>query len=74
MGSLIYALERLYERGLLSKQQVFLVGQKPKEVKTNELLSIAVGQCASKVGKADILIQECPPSASQIIKRVYSRI
>jgi len=74
IGSLTYALERLYERGLLSKQQVFLVGQKLKEVKTSELLSIAVGQCASKMGKADILIPECPPSASQIIKRVYSRI
>ena len=74
IGNLIYALERLHEQGLLSKQQAFLVGQKQKKIKNSELLSIAVGQCASKTSQADILIQECPPSASQIIKWVYSRI
>ena len=74
IGNLIYALERLYERGLLSKRQVFLVGQKAKDLKNSELVTIAVGQCASKTGQADILIQECPPSASNIIKCVYSRI
>jgi uncharacterized protein (DUF362 family) len=74
MGNLIYALERLYERGVLSNRQVFLVGQKPMDMKNSELLTIAVGQCATKTGQADILIQECPPSASRIIKGVYSGI
>jgi uncharacterized protein (DUF362 family) len=69
-GNLIYALERLYERGLLSRQQIFFVGQKSKEIKRSELLSIAIGQCASDIIKADILIRECPPSASQIIEQV----
>jgi uncharacterized protein (DUF362 family) len=72
MGNLVFALERLNEQGLLSKKQSFLVGQIPKKPTTHKKGTIAVGQCAAKASKADVNINECPPTARTIYQRVLS--
>lgn len=74
VGNLVFALERLNEQGLLSKKQSFLVGQIPKESTANKKATIAVGQCAAKDNRADVTINECPPSARTIYQRVLSEI
>ena len=68
MGNLIFALERLKENGLLSRQHHFLVGLKAKTASQKNQKTIAVGQCAAAINSADITIDECPPSASTIYK------
>jgi hypothetical protein len=72
VGNFIYAMERLNEQGLLSNRQTFMIGQKAKAPMSKRSLRIAVGQCASKSGEADIQIDECPPKASQIYQCVAS--
>lgn len=74
MGNLIFALERLNEKGLLSKSQSFLVGQIPERSANDKLTTIAVGQCATKINKADLCINECPPTARTIYKSVVRAI
>ena len=66
MGNLIFALERLKERGLISKHHHFLIGQKAKASPRKQEKTIAVGQCAAAINSADITIEECPPTASTI--------
>jgi uncharacterized protein (DUF362 family) len=73
-GNLIFALERLKERGLLSERFTFLIGQNPKNPDGKKTLTIAVGQCASKLGVADLRIDECPPTAGNIYRCVRSMI
>jgi len=74
MGNLIFALERLREQGLLSKNQYFLVGQKPDLPADGAVTTIAVGKCAIKDVDADVRIETCPPSAGLIYRRVASSI
>jgi len=71
-GNFIFALERLKERGLLSERLSFLIGQNPKIPADKKTLSIAVGQCASKLDRVDLRIDECPPSAGNIFQCVAS--
>jgi hypothetical protein len=68
MGNLIFALERLKEDGLVSKHHHFLVGLKAKASPQKNKKTIAVGQCAAGINSADIVIEECPPTASTIYK------
>jgi len=72
MGNLIFALERLHEQRLLSKQQTFLIGQQAESPVDGTGTSIAVGQCAAQKGQADVCIDVCPPSAGIIYRRVRS--
>jgi len=72
MGNLIYALERLNERGLLSQKLSFVVGQEAKGTALKNTLTIAVGKCASKAEGADFMIDECPPPAGHICRVVES--
>ena len=74
LGNLVFALQRLNEQGLLSREQSFLVGQIPKESTSNKKATIAVGQCAAKGRRAHIAINECPPSARTIYQGVLSII
>jgi uncharacterized protein (DUF362 family) len=74
MGNFIFALERLHEKGLLSDQLSFLIGQNPKGPSQKKGLAIAVGVCASNRGKADICIEECPPTADSIYRSVESAV
>jgi len=74
MGNFIFALERLKERELLSDRLSFLIGQTPKAPIGKKTLTIAVGQCASKLGGADLRIDECPPTAGNVFRCVASMI
>jgi len=74
MGNFIFALERLNERGLLSERLAFLIGQNPEIPCRKKTLTIAVGQCASKKVKADLRIDECPPTAGDIFQYIASAI
>lgn len=72
MGNLLFALERLNEKGLLSKDQYFLAGQKRDFPIDGTETTIAVGQCAVKCASADIQIAKCPPSAGTIYRRIVT--
>jgi uncharacterized protein (DUF362 family) len=71
-GNLLFALERLDEKNLLSKDQHFLIGQKIVLPKNSTGMTIAVGQCAVKCAAADIQINRCPPSAGLIYRNIVS--
>ena len=71
MGNFIFALERLKEQGLLGEKLSFLIGQNPKRTADGDL-TIAVGQCASRVDGVDLRIDGCPPSARKISRCVAS--
>lgn len=73
MGNLVFALERLGERGLLSRDQHFIVGQKTGKSAGKSGTTIAVGQCAAKRVEADIQIEDCPPTARTIYNEVLSQ-
>ncbi len=72
VGNFIFALERLKEKGLLSRDQRFLIGQKADLGTRPAGLTISVGQCAAKRYSADIVIDECPPTAGTIYEAVFS--
>jgi len=74
LGNLIFALERLHERGLLSKKQNFLVGQKPTISSDRREMTLAIGQCAAKYVNAEVIVDKCPPTANTIYRRVVSAI
>ncbi len=74
MGNFIFALERLNQKGLLSDRLFFLIGQNPRIPAQKKAFTIAVGQCASKQDAADLCIDECPPTASNIYQSVASAI
>jgi hypothetical protein len=74
MGNFIFALERLNEKGLLSDRLSFVIGQNPKISTQKKAFTIAVGECASKLVAADLCIDECPPTASNIYQGVVSAI
>lgn len=74
VGNLIFALERLHERGLLSKEQHFFAGQKPRISSNRREMTIAIGQCAVKHVNAEVSVDKCPPTASNIYRRVASAI
>jgi len=74
MGNLIFALERLSEQSLLSRDQHFMVGQKTRIPSGNSGTTIAVGQCAAKRVEADIQIYDCPPTARTIFQHVVADI
>jgi len=74
MGNFIFALERLNEKGLLSDRLSFLIGQNLKIPEQKKAFTVAVGQCASKQDAADLCINECPPTASNICQSVASAI
>jgi uncharacterized protein (DUF362 family) len=69
LGNLIFALERLDERRLLSKNVHFFVGQNvsmPRQREGKDV-NIAVGRCATQSGGATVSIDQCPPSAGEIL-------
>lgn len=72
MGNFIFALERLKEKGMLSPNQHFLVGQKAGIGSPTNGMTVSVGRCAVKRYSADILIDDCPPSAGVICESVTS--
>jgi uncharacterized protein (DUF362 family) len=72
MGNLLFALQRLNEKGLLSEGQHFLTGQKVVLPQESTDTTIAVGQCAVKSAAADIQIDKCPPSAGTIYRNIIS--
>ena len=72
MGNLVFALERLSEEGVLTRDQHFVVGQKTGKPEGNSETTIAVGQCAAKRVEADIQIEDCPPTARTIYDEVLS--
>lgn len=74
VGNLVFALQRLNEQGLLSRNHSFVVGQIPKKSTAYKKGTFAVGQCAAKGSKSDVTIKECPPSARAIYQRVLSTI
>jgi hypothetical protein len=74
MGNLMFALERLKEKGLLDKSQQFLVGQGAAASSADKGLSIAVGRCAAEKGSTDVLIDKCPPSAGIIFRSTVSAL
>jgi uncharacterized protein (DUF362 family) len=73
-GNLIFALERLHEKGLLSKRHHFLVGQKSGTTPATGEMRIAIGECAVKQVDAEVKIDKCPPSASSIYQRLASAV
>ena len=72
VGNLIFALERLRERGVLSESFAFVIGQNSKIPLSKKTFTIAIGQCASKHAGADLEIDECPPTAHTIYQSVAS--
>jgi uncharacterized protein (DUF362 family) len=74
LGNLLFALERLHERGLLSENHHFFIGQKPGALTGRGGITVAVGQCAVKHVNAEVSIDDCPPTANTIYRRVASAI
>jgi uncharacterized protein (DUF362 family) len=74
MGNVIFALERLQERRLLSRDLNILVGQKSRLSASEGTVTVAVGQCAVKHNRADICIDQCPPTAGTIYQQVASAV
>jgi uncharacterized protein (DUF362 family) len=74
LGNLVFALERLHEKGLLSKGQRFFVGQKAGTPSAREEMKFAIGQCAANRVNADVIVDECPPTANTIYRRVASAV
>jgi len=74
MGNFIFALERLNEKGLLSDQLSFVIGQNAETPAQKKAFTIAVGECASKQDTADVRIGDCPPTAGDIYQGVASAI
>ncbi|MBW1696792.1 MAG: DUF362 domain-containing protein [Deltaproteobacteria bacterium] len=72
VGNLIFALERLQEKGMFLKGFRFLVGQKVKFRDKDDLITVAVGQCAVKNNSADMIIDSCPPTTGAIMQSVTS--
>lgn len=70
MGNLIFALERLKEQGLVSRDQCFVVGQNTGACSRDSGKTIAVGRCAARRLEADVQIDECPPTARSIYEHV----
>ncbi len=68
-GSLIYALERLYEKGLLNRlKEKLYIGQNFKNKRHD---GIGIGVCASGVDKC---VKGCPPKARDIVEYLESII
>jgi len=68
-GSLIYALERLDEKGLLSKlKEKLYIGQ---NFKNKQYSGIGIGACASGFAKC---VKGCPPKARDIVEYLESLI
>ncbi len=74
VGNFIFALERLKEQGVLAGELSFLIGQNSKMAVGKKGLTIAVGQCASKVDGVDLRIDGCPPSTRKISQSVASSV
>jgi uncharacterized protein (DUF362 family) len=74
MGNFIFSLERLKEKGVLTKNLHFLIGQKASVPDGSEGITVAVGHCAAKTHPADVVIDTCPPTAGDICDRVLSVI
>jgi uncharacterized protein (DUF362 family) len=74
LGNLLFALERLKEQRLLTKEQLFFIGQNQRKVPTGKALRVAVGKCAANRYEADIEISACPPSAGVIYRKVFSAL
>jgi hypothetical protein len=74
MGNLMFALERLQEQGLLSKEQHFFIGQNNKRLSAKKGVVVAIGKCAANDFGADIEIPACPPSAGMIYRGVRSAL
>jgi len=72
MGNFIFALERLKEKGVLSRNQHFLIGQRAEITARPDGITVAVGHCAAKRVAADIRIDECPPTAGAICETFLS--
>jgi uncharacterized protein (DUF362 family) len=72
LGNLIFALERLHEKGLLSKGQRFFVGENAGISSEKDEVRFAIGQCAAEHGDAEISVDACPPSANTIYRHVES--
>jgi uncharacterized protein (DUF362 family) len=72
MGNLLFALQRLNEKGLLSADQHFLTGQKIALPPDSPATTISVGRCAVKSAAADIQIDNCPPSAGTIYRNIMA--
>lgn len=66
VGNLMFALERLQEQGLLSKDHHFFIGQSNKRPSAKKGVVVAIGKCAANDFDADIEISACPPSAGMI--------
>lgn len=70
-GSLIYALERLHEKGLLSKlKDKLYIGQGHKN-KRHDGVGIGIGSCTSGFEKH---VGGCPPKARDIVEYLESLI
>ena len=70
-GSLIYALERLHEKGLLSKlKDKLYIGQGHKN-KSHYCVGIGIGSCTSGFEKH---VGGCPPKARDIVEYLESLI
>jgi len=68
-GSLIYALERLYEKGLLNKlNEKLYIGQNFKNKKCDGL---GIGTCTSEFEK---YVKGCPPKAKDIVEFLEGHI
>lgn len=62
-GSLVHALQRLHEKGLLDKLQEKLhIGQ---GFKNKRLSGIGIGSCAAGFGRC---VKGCPPKAKEIVE------
>jgi hypothetical protein len=72
MGNFIFALERLKEKGILSRNQHFLIGQRAEIAPPPDGITVSVGKCAAERYAADIRIDECPPTAGTICETILS--
>ncbi len=70
MSNLVFALERLKDDGILSSRFTFHIGQLAKTTGDSGRTDIAVGKCVSRDLPVDLVIDECPPSANSIYKKV----
>ncbi len=69
-GNLVFALERLNSRGMLTTEMQFLAGAKAAPDTTGAGPVIAVGRCVPEHIGIDRHVRTCPPDTGDIIRAV----
>jgi hypothetical protein len=69
-SNLLFALQRLHEKGKLNRRQHFIVGKKGTVSEDDGNMVITAGDCAADRIDADVEVRGCPVVSKDIVKAV----